>query len=180
MVQKVTPKPTPPNDDYIHQYGDDPNQYGAETPGGPGSFQSYMNDGMTQGGNEGASQSPMNMMSNPQSSTFGAPQAPDAPPLGGPAPENFGAPSVGQAPSSSFGAPNDTPNSQAIGAQGNTKANNQNNSLQSAGTNPTPPPAKKKGTHTYKGVEKTEISNMVQNAITQMKVKDPDPDVWSE
>lgn len=141
MVGKIQPK-IPNNDDFNNQSASGVNQYGPSGASSPDQFQSYMNDGMTQGVDSSKStQSPMEMMAQQQRFNFGPPTATQGSTA---APENFGPPGITQTTSeqNSFGAPGfqAPPNQNPTqGQQGNSA-----NSLPSqvgAPTSTTPPPS---------------------------------------
>ena len=192
MTGKISPK-VPDNNDPAAQYSKGVPQYDSGDGSDPAGFQSYMNDGLTQGTH---STSPMDMMSQTQDSNFGAPgTAPDFA-----APENFGPPGVSQttdSQGSSFGPPGDDPSSgEGLASQGAAKSTGSNatpgfgapqNTGQNADNNLLGAPkggggggsgGAQKKKHTYAEVEKMEANNMLNNAMQQMKVKDPDPEAW--
>lgn len=212
MVGKIQPK-IPNDDEFSNQYSSGVNQYGTLGANSPDQFQSYMNDGMTQGvDGSTSSKSPMEMMAEQQNLNFGPPTATQGnTSFNNAAPENFGPPGIAQTAQgeSSFGAPGfqapPNQNSQP-GQKGGSSNSNQNlppqvgaptttapssppsnnnlNSNQNLGPGGTAKPAKPTPTSlvkkkSYKDVENMEMNAMMQNAITHMKIKDPDPTAWN-
>lgn len=190
MTGKIAPK-LPDDNDPLQQYSKGMPQNGQNDGTNPTDFQSYMNDGLTQGAQ--SSTSPMDMMSQVQNSNFGPPGTSS----GFAAPENFGPPGIAQASDSqgsSFGNPNNNQNGNTQGSSstpanfgppppaapptsGNGQANNlgANQGGGDGGVGGAPAKDKK---HTYADVEKMEANAMLNNAMQQMKVKDPDPSAW--
>lgn len=182
MTGKISPK-IPDDSDPTQQYSKGVPQYGQDGSGNPEDFQSYMNDGLTQGAS--SSTSPMDMMSQAQNSNFGPPGI-DA---SSAAPENFGPPGIAQtsdSQGSSFGPPSDDQSAGQSTSFGGPSAGNLTTNSDDQNTNLGATKGggggggggSKKKKHTYGEVEKMEANNMLNNAMQHMRVKDPDPSAW--
>lgn len=160
------------------------NQYGAQGPNAnpsDPSFDGYMQN--TQGTTGGKKPSPMQMAQQVNQQNFGPPIAQGQ---GALAPENFGPPMVsknGMQDMKSFGPPQagqgenasksgahqNPTDSQAESPQGSSKSD----STSESNLDPSKPKP------TYKGVEKMQRQAMMENAISEMHIKDPDPQAWN-
>ncbi len=169
MVNSVQPS----NNDAVN-----PNNSNPSSDDSSDSFQSYLNADPSTVVNSSTAPTPYQLMSSPNSPNFGAP-----PSAGGslePAPENFGPPQIGNnaSPSSNFGPPTAAVKNNLNSSTNNSKASqNQKSGPQKATAGQTPViPAKP--TQSYQKVRQMETNAMMENAITHMKVKDPDPESW--
>lgn len=163
-----------------------PNNNNSVTPNNPDpngddsgdSFQSYLNADPSTVVNSSNAPTPYQLMSSPSSPNFGAPPSAEGPLE--PAPENFGPPQIGNnnSLSSNFGPPTASVKNNLNNSTGNQKVGqNQKAPSQNTASGQTPAiPAKP--TQSYQKVRQMETNAMMENAITHMKVKDPDPEAW--
>lgn len=178
--------PPPPSDDnFSHRYAGGVNQYGTKGDQKPEQFKGYMNDGMTHHTPAGKEPSPMNVMSSPNNTKFGAPPS-QSKNMKGAAAENFGPPAISNPSTTSaakFGAPGFDGEEGNVGDLGVTgKVDGPPDDLEDfptiddgVGINP---PGKEAKEYTYAKVEKMMTEQMIMGAIARMKIKSSDPGAW--